>query len=114
MTLAWDPTTLGLQIVLTLGGTVFGGAAPPPQSLTAYLRGNGFGIAGSSAAFGSYNVTITPTGGIAGTLTGISNPFVSGGSVAGQIYGSTFAISYTLSLVGGGQAKGIVFLTKTS
>jgi hypothetical protein len=83
---------------LTLGGNVFGVGLPGPVAFSGSYAGVNGTISGTSTTFGTYSITVTPTGNLNGTLsavpvTGVGTITVTGTVGLTQIqfnYGFTF------------------------
>jgi hypothetical protein len=99
-----------VKIVLTLGGNVFGGAAPAPETFIAGLNVNGVQGSGTSPTFGPWTLTIST----AGTLDFTSTPTgrVIGFKAHGTITSSGINLTYNLNLSDGSTATGTITLTK--
>ena len=66
-----------LTMTVTLGGNVFGGAAPPPFTVTGTLNSQGIAtLSGAPASFGTVNGTITANGLFDFTITNIPGGFI--------------------------------------
>lgn len=97
---------------ITLGGNVFGGSAPPPQTFAgSYSSTTGVTYSGSSPVFGDIAFTISPTGAINGSLTNVPSPNVSGVTFSGAVTPTTMTVNYTATLKAGGTASGVLTLT---
>jgi len=101
-----------VNMVVQLSGNVFGGTAPPPETLSGTLSPLGFTINQQSANFGTLFVTIAPGGLITGQATNIPNPNVTGLTFFGYGNPQKMTIAYFMTLAGGSQAGGYVNLTK--
>jgi hypothetical protein len=116
--IAIDPAAQTVAVTVTLGGNVFGAAAPPPQSFTGKIvpaaSGGGFTITGTSAFFGPCTITMTPDGKFT-----LNCPTIPGGRVSTMTVTGTITdpknvkLNYVVKLSGGGSASGTATLTKS-
>ena len=97
---------------LTIGGNVFGGAAPPPESLT--LTGLATGtVTTHSASLGDISMSISPLGVLTGTCTNIPSPRVSKATFTGTVADPTkLTFTYHADLKDGTGADGTVTMAK--
>jgi len=100
------------QIVLTLGGQVFGVGAPPPQTFSGSYSSAGAQITTSSPLFGNVTTTADAGGRITGSATGLANPDISRFDFSGTATRERVTINYTVVFAGGGgTAEGVLTLT---
>jgi hypothetical protein len=98
---------------MTLGGNVFGGTAPPPQTFSgSYSTTTGISYSASSVVFGNVAFTISSTGAINGSLTNVPSPNVSKVTFTGTATLHTITVNYTATLKPSGTAVGVLTLTK--
>lgn len=110
--IATDDAAQVVTVTVTLGGNVFGGAAPPAEhiELTHLVRGT---IGGHSAAFGDVSGTVSMDGTINITLANVPGGVVTGGTNTGKLTGgTTITLDYTVTLASGGTAKGTVSMSR--
>jgi hypothetical protein len=99
-------------VTLTLGGNVFGGTAPPPQTFSgSYSTASGATFTGHDSLFGDITFTITPAGVVTGSATNVPSSNVSAVSFSGTASATTITINYTVTLKPSGTATGVVTLT---
>jgi hypothetical protein len=116
-TLAWTVDVPGraMQTTVTLTGSVFGAAPPPPQTLSGTLSPRGFTINQATAFLGTVTTTIDPKGLITGQATPPSSSGIAKVTFFGYTDGKTMTIAYFITFTaaqGGGQAGGYANLTK--
>lgn len=114
VTLQVTDTSAGvLTVTVTLGGNVFGSAAPPPFSVAANLDSQGnLTISGGSSSFGTVQGSISANGNIQGTVTSIPSSSVSSMSLSGTYSNGTINLNYTVYFTSGSSATGIATATK--
>jgi hypothetical protein len=99
---------------VTLGGSVFGGSAPPAQAFSgSYSTSTGLSYSGHSSLFGDIMFTITPAGAINGSATNVPSANVSSMTLTGTATSTTITVHYHLVLKPSGTADGTVTLTKS-
>jgi len=113
-----DPAAQTVAVKVTLGGNVFGAAAPPPQSFTGKIApaasGGGFTITGTSAFFGPYTITMTPDGKFTLNCPSVPGGHVSTLTVTGTITDpKNVTLNYVVKLSGGSSASGTATLAKS-
>jgi hypothetical protein len=116
------PVTLGVtvntvaetfQMVLDIGGGVFGAGDPPSETFTgSYSEATGASLTRTSTLLGTVTATVTPAGVLTGTCTNIPNAGINRIDFTGTVTASTIAINYTVTFTGGGTAVGTMTLTK--
>ena len=112
LTISINAAAKTYSATLTLGGNVFGGNAPGPQTLTgSYSSATGVSYSGHSDLFGDLTFTISPAGAISGSATNVPGANVSSLTFTGTATPTTIHISYSLTLKTGGTATGVVTLT---
>ena len=100
--------------VVTIGGNVFGGSAPPPQTFSgSFSDTTGVTYSGTSSVFGDLSFTISPFGAIQGSAMNVPGPNVSSLTFSGSVTPTTITVSYTATLKAGGTASGTATLTHT-
>ncbi len=105
------------QATITLGGNVFGGSAPPPQTFSGSYGASGITFTQSSPVFGNVTATIGPDGTITGSATNVPSASVSRVDFTGTATATTITINYTITFTpgaGGGQATGVMILNHVS
>lgn len=116
--IAVDPVAQTVSVKVTLGGNVFGGAAPAPQSFTGKITpttGGGFSITGTSAFFGPFTITMTPDGKFTVNCPSVPGGHVTTMTVTGTVTDpKSIKLNYSVTLSAGGSATGTVALTKAS
>ena len=112
MVVTADTAAHTMTIVVTLGGNVFGGNAPPPQTLTGPYTASGLNINQTSQVFGNLSVTIDSSGNVNGQGTNVPGGRVSSVSFSGQFLPKSMNVGYKANLVGGGSATGTMVATK--
>jgi hypothetical protein len=113
--LSFDLPNQAVQATIDLGGNVFGGVDPPPQTLTGALTDSGIVFAGTSPAFGTYAVTIDGFCSLSGRLTALPNPAIASVDLSGKVTPSGIQVAYTVqfsALGGGGTANGTFTLAR--
>jgi hypothetical protein len=95
------------QVVLTLGGRVFGEGTPAPQTLTGSFDAGGRAIRTRSELFGDVALTVSPTGAVRGTATNLPNRNIGSVDFNGNATPEKVELAYTVHFAGGGEsAKG--------
>jgi len=113
LAIATDTTAKTFSATLTLGGNVFGGSAPPPQTFSgSYTTGAGVTFTGHDSLFGDITFTLTPAGVLSGSATNVPGTTVSAVTFSGTASAHAITILYTVTLKAGGSASGVVTLTK--
>ena len=108
-----DSAARTVTIKVTVSGHVFGGNAPPPETIVLSHLAQGT-ISGQSASFGAVSGTITPAGLLTISLSNIPGGAVQSVTTAGTLSNQkTINMQYTVSLIGGTKAMGTVSLTKS-
>jgi hypothetical protein len=93
----------------TLGGNVFGGAAPAPFAVTADLRSPGaITLSGGSGAFGTITGTLGSDGAFQATLSSIPGGIISSATTSGTLLNGSFNVNYTINFFGDYPASGTV------
>ena len=106
-----------ITATLTLGGNVFGAAAPAPETVTFKPTGAiSLDITGHSATFGDVAVSFAPAASgatISFKAANVPSPRVSTLTVGGTITGTTMSMTYTVGFRDGtADAHGIAMITK--
>jgi hypothetical protein len=116
--IAIDSAAQTVSMKVTLGGNVFGGAAPAPQSFTGKITpttGGGFTISGTSAFFGPFTITVMPDGKLTVNCPSVPGGHVSTMTVTGTVTDpKSIKLNYSVTLTAGGSATGTVTLAKAS
>jgi hypothetical protein len=107
-----DDAAKTVQFTLTLTGSVFGGAAPAPITLTGTYDASALTISASTATMGNIAATIRSNGTLTAAITGIPGGSISRVDVLGTVTGTTMNARYTVTFVGGGTAQGTLTLAK--
>ena len=113
--LSFDLPNQAVEATLDLGGSVFGGADPPPQTLVGALTDSGIVLEGTSPALGTYSVTIDGFCSLSGLLTALPNPAIASVDFSGQATPGGIEVTYTVqfsALGGGGTANGTLNLSR--
>jgi hypothetical protein len=107
-----DTVAHTMTIIVTLGGNVFGGNAPPPQTITGPYTTSGLAINQTSQVFGNMVVNIDSQGNVKGSGSNVPGGTVSSVQFKGQFLPKSMNIGYTANLVSGGSATGTLSATK--
>jgi hypothetical protein len=107
-----DEAARTFQVVLTLGGSVFGVGAPGPQTLRGSYDASGRTIAMRSELFGNLSVTVSPAGAIRGTAAGLPNADIARVEFTGTVTAQAIRVDYTVHFGGGGTALGVMTLNR--
>ncbi len=113
--LSFDLPNQAVQATIDLGGNAFGGADPPPQTLTGALTDSGIVFAGTSPALGTYSVTIDGFCSLSGSLTALPSPAIASVEFSGKATPAGIEAAYTVhftALGGGGTANGTLTLAR--
>ena len=104
----------GTQITfaVTLGGQVFGAAAPAPETFEGPISADGVSVTGTSANFGTLVWTITNAGALSVTGAQVPGGRVMQFTATGTIAGGKIDINYSVDLVGGQKAQGTLQATR--
>jgi hypothetical protein len=116
MAISVDTGAHTFSVLVTLGGNVFGGSPPPPQTFVgSYTPGGSGTFTQDSPVFGHVTATIAADGSLTGSITGLPSPQISRVDFTGTITSTTMNINYTItgSPSNPGTATGTVTLTKT-
>ena len=114
MAISVNTTAHTFSVLVTLGGNVFGGTAPPPQTFNgSYTPGGSGTFTQDSPAFGHVTATIGADGSVTGSITNLPNPGLSSVTFTGTMTSTTINISYTINFSAGGSATGTATLTKS-
>lgn len=111
--IGFDPATQTVTANLNVGGPVFGGPPPAPESFSGKLGQLGsLGFSGHSPTFGDFTVTTT------GPLfvmkaTNITNPRVDHFEADGTLTGTAISGTYKVFLKDGTNADGVFSLSKS-
>lgn len=99
---------IGSPVVVdfTLGGNVFGGNAPPPQTFTGTVVSLGLSFSGSSTFFGNVTWLLATSGAFTATGVDVPGGNVSSFSASGSIVSNHLSASFHISLLGGMTANG--------
>jgi hypothetical protein len=107
-----DTSPGDLTMTITLGGNVFGRAAPPPFTLTGTLNTQGIiTLHGTPAGFGTVNGTIGTNGQFNGTVSGIPAGIITSVTFSGTVSGGVFNVGYTVNFSSGPPATGNMIAT---
>jgi hypothetical protein len=111
--IAFDATTQTVTANLTVGGNVFGGPPPAPETFSGKLGQLGaLGFSGRSPTFGDFTVTTTgPT--FVMKAQNIPNPRVDHFEADGLLTGTTISGTYKVFMKDGTTADGVFSLTKS-
>lgn len=111
MVVTVDTSAHTFQTVVTLGGNVLGGSAPPPQTLGGPYNASGVTINTNGTAFGNISATISSSGAIVGSGTSVPNPNISRLDFTGTATPTLITVNYTITFsaaAGGGTAVGVM------
>lgn len=111
--LSLDRATLTVTAALTVGGSVFGGQPPPPESFSGKLGELGsIGFSGHSPTFGDF--TVTATGPVfVMKAQNLANGRVDHFEADGAFTGTTISGTYKAFLKDGTTADGVFSLTRS-
>jgi hypothetical protein len=111
--IAFDPATEKVSANLTVGGNVFGGAPPPPETFTGQLGQLGsLGFSGHSPTFGDFTVTSTgPT--FVMKAQNIPNPRIDHFEADGLLTGTSISGTYKVFMKDSTTADGVFSLAKS-
>ncbi len=117
LVISGDTYTQQYTSTSTLGGNVFGSAAPPAEHVSGVFTLAGGTFAESSAFFGNSSTTVTPDGRITGALSDIPSPSVSRTTFTGTIVppslqAQTITIDSTIFFRAGGSAQCVATLNR--
>jgi hypothetical protein len=102
-----------LTMTVTLGGHVFGGAAPPPFTVTGTLNTQGIvTLSGGPASFGTVNGTIGPNGLFNFAITNIPGGFITSATFNGTDSGGVISLGYTVNFSSGPPATGTMIASR--
>jgi len=110
--IAFDPATQTVTANLTVGGNVFGGPPPPPETFSGKLGDLGsLGFSGRSPTFGDFTVTTTgPT--FVMKAQNIPNPRIDHFEADGLLTGTAISGTYKVFFKDGTTADGLFSLAK--
>jgi hypothetical protein len=111
--IAFDPATQKVTANLTVGGNVFGGPPPPPETFSGTLGQLGsLGFSGHSPTFGDFTVTTTgPT--FQMKAQNIPNVRIDHFEADGLLTGTTISGTYKVFFKDGTTADGVFSLAKS-
>jgi hypothetical protein len=111
--IAFDPATQVVTANLTVGGNVFGGPPPPPETFSGKLGQLGsLGFSGHSPTFGDFTVTTTgPT--FVMKAQNLPNARVDHFEADGLLTGTTISGTYKVFFKDGTTADGVFSLAKS-
>ncbi|HEY8813043.1 MAG TPA: hypothetical protein VIO86_11175 [Candidatus Dormibacteraeota bacterium] len=111
--IAFEPATQTVTANLTVGGNVFGGAAPPPETFSGKLGQLGaLGFSGHSPTFGDFTVTTTgPT--FVMKAQNVPNARVDHFEADGLLTGTAISGTYKVFFKDGTTADGVFSLAKS-
>jgi hypothetical protein len=111
--IAFDPATRTVTANLTVGGNVFGGPPPAPETFSGKLGDLGsLGFSGHSPAFGDFTVTTTgPT--FVMKAQNIPNPKIDHFEADGLLTGTTISGTYKVFFKDGTTADGVFSLARS-
>ncbi len=113
MTLSVDLAASTFSATVDLGGNVFGGANPPPQTFTGTLEPGGGTIALTSQVFGTASASIDPRGRMTSSLTNLPVAGIDRVESNGIISPQEVVFGYTITFSGGsGTATGMVHMVR--
>jgi hypothetical protein len=107
-----DEAARTFEVVLTLGGNVFGVGAPGPQTLRGTYDAGGRTIAMRSELFGDLSVTVSSAGALRGAATGLPNADIARVEFTGNVTAQAIRVEYTVHFGGGGTAQGEMTLNR--
>jgi hypothetical protein len=111
-TLAAERASALIAVTLDLGGNVFGGTAPGPQTIHGTVSASGASLSDTTPLFGPITAVVSPLGLIGGTAPSVPGPNVSALSFNGTINpGVSVNLNYTATLRPSGTAMGTVTMT---
>lgn len=109
----FDQPTSTLNMTITLGGNVFGGAAPAPETVPMKIDGTGSTFTGHSATLGDLTVTYDAAG-FSVKGSNVPNANIASFTATGTMdASSTISVQYTVMFKDGSSAKGTGKLTKS-
>jgi hypothetical protein len=111
--IAFDPATQTVTANLTVGGNVFGGPPPPPETFAGKLGDLGsLGFSGHSPTFGDFTVTTTgPT--FVMKAQNVPNARIDHFEADGLLTGTTISGTYKVFFKDGTTADGVFSLSKS-
>lgn len=102
-----------VSMQLTLTGSVFGGAAPAPETFSGKWDAAGAHMSGTSPTFGPYTIEISKDGKLNMNCPAVPGPRVKTMSVTGTVTGDKMDLAYGVSFKAGGPAAtGTVVITR--
>jgi hypothetical protein len=101
-----------VKVDLVLGGTVFGGNAPSPQTFTGSIQPSGLSFSGTSGFFGHLTWHVATNGVLTATGPQVPGGRVSSFSAAGAFTATSVSLTYRVVLVGGSVAHGAIRATR--
>jgi hypothetical protein len=106
---------IGSHVVVqfTLGGAVFGGSTPPPQTFTGTVETSGLSFSGTSTFFGNVNWQLKTNGAFTATGTNVPGGNVSSFTASGSIAGNQLSATFHISLLDGMTANGQMNASKS-
>jgi len=106
---------IGSPVVLkfSLGGDVFGGSAPPPQTFTGMVGPSGLSFSGTSTFFGNVNWQLTTNGAFTATGADVPGGNVSSFAASGSIAANELSATFHISLLDGMTANGQMSASKS-
>ena len=108
-----DPSSGMVTVKLTLGGNVFGAAAPGPLTFTGQIPASGTGtIQGTNDFFGPYSASVKPEGSFTVTCPNVPGGRVKTFSETGSLSVKGVDVTYTVTLADGSTAHGVASATK--
>jgi hypothetical protein len=110
--IAYEAATQAVTAKLAVGGNVFGGAPPPPETFSGKLGQLGaLGFSGHSPTFGDFTVTTTGPA-LVMKAQNIPNPRIDHFEADGLLTGTAISGTYKVFLKDGTTADGIFSLAK--
>jgi hypothetical protein len=111
-TLAAERASQLLAVTIDLGGNVFGGTAPGPQTIRGSLNPLGASLSDTTPLFGPITATVSLLGAVNGSAPSVPGPNVSALTFNGTIIPGTFVnLNYAATLRPSGTAVGVVTMT---
>jgi hypothetical protein len=108
LTNAVDVPSNTATVTIDLGGGVFGGSDPAPETFTAPMTPNGFQVTTTSTLFGDWTLTITPDGALSIRAPNVPSAFIATFSMDGTFTpGSGYSGTYEVGFPTGTPAVGI-------
>jgi len=111
--IAVDRSALTVTANLTIGGNVFGGPPPAPETFTGQLGNLGsLGFSGHSPTFGDFTVT-SSAGGFVMKATNVPNPRIDHFAADGSLGPAAITGTYKVFFKDGSTASGVFSLKRS-